>query len=395
MEAAQIVVAGHVCLDVIPAFGERSGGAESIFAPGGLVGVGPALTTTGGPVSNTGLALHRLGVPTKLMGKVGDDLFGHQIVDLLREADPALAEGMIVDPAAVTSYSLVISPPGVDRFFYHCSGANDTFGADDVDLTELADARIFHFGYPPLMQHMYADDGVELAALMQRVHDLGLTTSLDMATVDPESPAGQVDWIAILERTLPHVDLFLPSFDETLFMLDRQRFDALSTRTTGNLAAAADADLLGELAEHLLSMGAALVGLKLGDQGLYVRTATDLDRIASMGRAAPDDPAAWTSREWLAPCFRTQVVGTTGAGDCTIAGFLAALLEGLSLPDAMTSAVAVGAFNVESADAVSGIKPWTTVQARIAAGWERLPIDIDLPGWIWTPKPGLYAPPDR
>ena len=89
------------------------------------------------------------------------------------------------------------------------------------------------------------------------------------------------------------------------------------------------------------------------------------------------------------------MVGTTGAGDCTIAGFLAALLEGLSLPDAMTSAVAVGAFNVESADAVSGIKPWTTVQARIAAGWERLPVDIDLPGWIWTPKPGLYAPPDR
>jgi sugar/nucleoside kinase (ribokinase family) len=392
METAQIVVAGHVCLDVIPAFGERSGGAESIFAPGGLVGVGPALTTTGGPVSNTGLALHRLGVPTKLMGKVGDDLFGHQIIDLLREADPALAAGMIVDPAAVTSYSLVISPPGVDRFFYHCPGANDTFGANDVDLEALAEARIFHFGYPPLMQRMYADNGAELASLMQRVHDLGLTTSLDMATVDPESPAGQANWTAILERTLPHVDLYLPSFDETLFMLDRDRFDDLVAQSTGNLAAEANAALLGELAGCLLDMGAALVGLKLGDQGLYVRTTADPDRIAAMGRAAPSDPAAWVGREWLAPCFKTEVVGTTGAGDCTIAGFLAALLEGFSLPDTMTSAVAVGAFNVESADAVSGIRPWANVQARIAAGWERLAVSIDLPGWTWIPDPGLYTP---
>jgi sugar/nucleoside kinase (ribokinase family) len=302
---------------------------------------------------------------------------------------------MIVDPAVVTSYSLVISPPGVDRFFYHCSGANDTFGADDVELTELADARIFHFGYPPLMQRMYANDGAELATLMERVHMLGLTTSLDMATVDPESSAGQADWIAILERTLPYVDLFLPSFDETLFMLDRERFDALSARMTGNLAAAASADLLGELAERLLDMGAALVGLKLGDQGLYVRASSDADRIASMGRAAPVDPAAWAGCEWLAPCFKTQVVGTTGAGDCTIAGFLAALLEGFSLPDALTSAVAVGAFNVEGADAVSGIKPWTDVQARIAAGWERLPVVLGLPDWIWVADPGLFAPPSR
>jgi len=176
-------------------------------------------------------------------------------------------------------------------------------------------------------------------------------------------------------------------------MLDRPRFDALCAQTTGNLAAAASAGLLGELAGYLLDMGAALVGLKLGDQGLYVRTANDADRIMAMGRAAPANPAGWADCEWLAPCFKTQVVGTTGAGDCTIAGFLAALLEGFSLPDALTSAVAVGAFNVEGADAVSGIRPWADVQARIAAGWERLPVTLDLPFWTWVADPGLYAPP--
>lgn len=393
MTAARIIVAGHVCLDVIPEFGDRVGSQESIFVPGGLVGVGPALTATGGPVSNTGLALYRLGVPTKLMGKVGDDLFGQQVLNLLRSQDGALAAGMIVSEGGVTSYSLVISPPGVDRFFYHCSGANDTFGADDVPLEALGDARIFHFGYPPLMRRMYANGGVELADLLQRVRGMGLTVSLDMATVDPNSAAGQVDWIAILERTLPCVDVFLPSFDETLFMLDRERFAELSACTTGNLAAAADADLLSSLADRLLRMGTAVVGLKLGDQGLYVRTALDAERMTAMGRAAPADPLAWAGRELLVPCFKTTVVGTTGAGDCTIAGFLAALLEGYALPDAMTSAVAVGAFNVESADATSGIRPWSQVQDRLAAGWERRPVSIELPGWAWVTKPGIYVPP--
>ena len=46
------------------------------FAPGRLLQIGPATFSTGGPVSNTGLALHRLGIATRLMGKVGDDLLG-------------------------------------------------------------------------------------------------------------------------------------------------------------------------------------------------------------------------------------------------------------------------------------------------------------------------------
>jgi len=75
------------------------------------------------------------------------------------------------------------------------------------------------------------------------------------------------------------------------------------------------------------------------------------------------------------------VVGTTGAGDATIAGFIAALLKGLPIEQTLTMAVAVGAFNVERADATSGIPDWATVEARVQAGWARRPVDIVLPGW--------------
>ncbi|MGZ3675869.1 MAG: carbohydrate kinase family protein, partial [Ktedonobacterales bacterium] len=65
-----IAVAGHICLDVIPAMS----GASDALRPGALVHVGPAQFATGGTVANVGLALHRLGMRPRLIGKIGDDL---------------------------------------------------------------------------------------------------------------------------------------------------------------------------------------------------------------------------------------------------------------------------------------------------------------------------------
>jgi sugar/nucleoside kinase (ribokinase family) len=81
----------------------------------------------------------------------------------------------------------------------------------------------------------------------------------------------------------------------------------------------------------------------------------------------------------LSPCFEAdRVAGTTGAGDCTIAGFLAGLLRGEGPAEAATSATAVGASSVEAADATGGIPPWPEVAARLRAGWARHPIGIRL-----------------
>ncbi|HAJ34594.1 MAG TPA: carbohydrate kinase family protein, partial [Chloroflexi bacterium] len=118
-----IIVAGHICVDIIPAWPQAVESFAAVFKPGRLNEVGPALVSTGGAVSNTGIALHRLGVPVQLMGKVGPDLFGRAILDVVAGYDPALTEGMIVDPAADSSYTLVINPPGVDRIFLHNPGA--------------------------------------------------------------------------------------------------------------------------------------------------------------------------------------------------------------------------------------------------------------------------------
>jgi sugar/nucleoside kinase (ribokinase family) len=389
------VVAGHICLDMIPALESGIASLDALLTPGRLNVVGPLTVATGGAVPNTGLALHRLGVSTRLMGKVADDMVGRAILDVLRAHDPALAEGMILAEGRQSSYTVVINPPGLDRMFLHCPGANDTFGADDVGYDKLSGARVFHFGYPPVMRRMYADSGRELRDLLRQVKQLGPTTSLDMARPDPASEAGRADWRAILKRALPHVDVILPSFEETLFMLDRAELNRMEeTRGGDELSTRADGALLRSLSDELIRMGAAMVGLKLGTQGLYLRTADDPSRLASIGRCAPKDTAIWVDRELLAPCFRVEVAGTTGSGDCTIAGFLAALLRSLTPEHVMIAAVAVGACNVEKADATSGVPTWEVVQERIRAGWPSRPVAISLPGWRWDEQAGVWRGPN-
>ena len=68
------VVAGHICLDMIPNLGHiPSGQFSHLLRPGRTLLVGPVGFMTGGPVSNTGLALHRLGIDTRLIAKTGAD----------------------------------------------------------------------------------------------------------------------------------------------------------------------------------------------------------------------------------------------------------------------------------------------------------------------------------
>jgi sugar/nucleoside kinase (ribokinase family) len=225
---------------------------------------------------------------------------------------------------------------------------------------------------------MYADGGRELIDTFRRAKETGVTTSLDMTMPDPAGPSGKVDWRAIMGACMPYVDLFMPSVEEWLFMVDRSRFEDLSTRTgASGMLSALQVDEIRALATTALEMGAGVVLLKLGERGIYMQTASD---VSDLGRGGPADPLAWQDRELWVPCFVPDpLVGTTGAGDATIAGFLAALLRGASPERALTIAAAVGACNVEAADALSGVRSWEETLARIDAGWEKAPLVV--PGW--------------
>jgi sugar/nucleoside kinase (ribokinase family) len=364
-----VIVAGHLCLDLIPDMLHVR--LENLAVPGKLYEIGPIGLSTGGAVSNTGIALHRLGVSVRLISCVGDDLIGQLILNYLNTHDPRLTESIRIKSGQASSSTLVLSPYDTDRTFMHCAGTNRTFSVTDIDFRQVEQARIFHFGYPPLLPRLIDDDGAELVQIFQKAKAAGAVTSMDMVVPDPNARSGQVNWRSILEKTLPFVDIFLPSIEEILFMLRHADHDAWSPQVLPHL----NRQYLASLADELLGLGSTIVGFKLGEMGIYLRTGA-AEVLADLTRL-PLDTTAWADGELWSPAFQVKVVGTTGAGDAAYAGFLTALLHGLKPDEALRWACAVGACDVEAADATSGVRTWVETEKRLSAGWlarpERLP----------------------
>ncbi|MFO0980346.1 MAG: carbohydrate kinase family protein [Planctomycetota bacterium] len=343
--------------------------------------VGAPLVTAGGAVANTGLALHRLGVPVRLVARTGDDAFGSLLREVLRAACPEDAVQLQRVAGEITSYSIVLSSAGTDRSFLHCPGANQEFASADVAADQLGTARILHVGYPPLMRRLWQDEGSELVHLFTRARQQGLATSLDFALPDPASPAALAAWDRILARVLPVTDFFLPSIDEMLLLLRRSEYLA------SPCAPRCSIEIVSGLAEQLLQLGTFAVGLKLGARGMALFTHGP-ERLQAVGGRISLSPH-WASRAILQPGFAPScVAGTTGAGDAAVAGFLAAIGAGTGPEMAARLACAVGCCSVEQADAVSGVPALAAVAARLERGWpqqleDRSRQDLPPAGFRW------------
>lgn len=368
----KIIVAGHICLDITPVFPDKKANKlDDILSPGKLVQTGAADVHTGGAVANTGLALKLLGADVSLMGKVGCDAFGDMICGILKKYDAD--KYMIRSESESTSYSVVLAVPGIDRIFLHNPGANNTFCADDISPDTLNDAALFHFGYPPLMRTMYENDGKQLVSLMQSVRKAGVATSLDMAAVDPDTEAGKLDWKKILQNVLPHVDFFVPSVEELCFMLDKERFAEWQTRANGkDITEILDIEKdVKPLADLCMSYGVKVLLIKCGAPGMFYKTASaeTLSDISSRIDLYID---AWADKEGFERSYVPDcVLSGTGAGDTSIAAFLASVLNGETPETAMQLATATGACCVTSYDALGGLKPLDELKEKISAGWQK------------------------
>jgi len=378
----KVVVAGHICLDVIPDLSEmllkRPG---EFYTPGALKMANPAKISTGGPVSNTGLNLTKLGIETSLMGKVGGDAFG-DMAQLLLKKEWGIENTLVVDDSVTTSYTVVINPKGFDRMFVHDPGANNTFRADDVDYDLVAECDLFHFGYPPLMANMIADDGKELIEMFRRVHELGVTTSLDMCLPDPQKD--KTNWPKLFEGLCPHLDFYLGSAEETLFMLHRDEYMALRDASDMDLLDEFTGDMMHRLSGELLDLGVRIPFIKSGPRGYYVRT-PGRDVLETMGKAKPVNMDDFENREFWHPAFYCPVPpNATGSGDASIAGFFSAYLRGLPLLDCVIVATSTGSASVEKPDALTGVPDWDGVQERINT-IPRDPLSVEGEGWSLDP----------
>jgi len=380
----EIVAAGHTCLDLIPAFTieEEVEKMTDVLVPGKMINMGECVIAGGGPVTNAGVSIRRLGVKTELIGKVGNDDFGRLVLDWYEKNEGHFKGIKMVDGES-TSYTIAICIPGIDRFYLHHCGANDTFGYDDMDFDLVGRAKLMLFGYPPWMRKIYENTGAELTKILKKTKELGTTTALDLSLPDVDSYAGQVDWKAILTDWVPLSDIMVPSAEELFYFLYKDKFlekrDKLGHKET--VLDQMTVKEISTMGRDLIRMGAAIAMIKCGSRGLYIYTAGQ-ERLKKMGAAGCADLENWANRELWFPVYQEEkFVGALGSGDSAIAGFLSAFVWGHSIESCLRYANAAGSMNVTVPDGLSWNKGFDDLTRRIKAGWKTKEMKINEPGW--------------
>jgi len=301
---SRVVVCGSLNMDVVvqsarrPAPGETILGAEVCFLPGGK-GL------------NQAIASARLGVPTAMVGAVGDDAFANSLRGFLADNDVDSTGVTEVDGPA-TGVALIQVAEG-DNAITVASGANMHFAASMLhDEPRRDEVWVAQFETP-------------LAAtqeILARAHAAGARTVLNLApyTDHPAELLQSVD-VAVLNEI-------------ELAQATGTRLDASSS--TDDVVAACNV---------LRERGARAVIATLGPRGAVVVTATGVDAI---------------------PAVRTKVVDTTGAGDCFVGALAARLAAGVTPLEAARFASAAASCSVERLGAAPAMPTGDEVAARLA-----------------------------
>jgi sugar/nucleoside kinase (ribokinase family) len=312
---ARVLCAGNISYDILM-------GPVETFAWGRSNWADDFREDMGGNGSNTAYAMARLGLPVRLIGKVGRDARGDALLEKLRSSGADCS--LVGRSEASTTTTVVLRNRAGDRQFVQHLGASREVFTEPLEFTPalLAGATHYHqanvFSLPNLRRHA--------AEILRRARAAGLATSLDTGW------ATSGEWEEVLRPALPHCDLFLTNEDEG--------------------RAATGESLPARMAARFREWGAGDLIIKLGPRGCAVFEA---------------------DREIHVPGFRVSAIDTTGAGDCFAGGLYAALFRGYPLPDAARIANAVGAMNAARVGATTGVADWDRTLAWMAQAEESSP----------------------
>jgi sugar/nucleoside kinase (ribokinase family) len=176
------------------------------------------------------------------------------------------------------------------------------------------------------------------AECLRRAIAAGLTTSMDTGW------DARGEWMRVLEPCLPGTGLLFVNEDEARMLTGASDFPAA--------------------ARQLLAAGASTVVVKLAARGCAVfRGPRRAESAHDPKHPRPGVPDSLTGSRQIpeeesrfeVPGFDVPVVDTTGAGDCLVAGFLAALHHGAGLREAARFANAVAALSVTGLGAAQGL----------------------------------------
>ena len=269
------------------------------------------VTYAGGKGANQAVAAARMGGRSAMVGRVGDDMFGPQLVELLQSAGVG-AEAVGVTGGVSSGIAVISVGEGGQNRIVQVLGANDTCGDAEYD----AIASVLPQASAILLQLEVSID------LSRRVAELaasqGVTVILDPGPVRP-LPA---DFYR-------HVSVITPNETEAEALV------GYPIRDTDNAASAA---------RELLNRGVGAAVIKMGAQGAY-----------------------WADGDagGHAPPFPVDAVDTVAAGDAFNGALAVALAEGHSLVEAVRWGSAAGALAVTKVGAQDSMPAREAVLAML------------------------------
>ena len=282
-----IVVVGSLNMDLVVE-------VPKIPQPGETVLGKNFATFPGGKGANQAVAAARLGAKVSLIGRVGQDAFGDQLLASAK-ADGINVSRVGRDDSAVTGVAMITVDEQGQNSIAVASGANFCLTADHVRKAwaELEDVDILVMPLETPLQ--------TIATAVELARRDGVTVVLNPA------PARSLP-----DEILASVDVLVPNEPET------EQLIGMSISSVDESRAAA---------RRLLALGVGNVVLTLGSQGALTLDGKN-DQIA------------------LIPAWQVDVVDTTAAGDAFVGAIAVGLGEGKTLIESVRFANSVGALAV-------------------------------------------------
>jgi ribokinase len=298
--------------------------AALLPAPGMTVLGSAARFTPGGKGANQAVAAARLGADVRMVGCVGQDDFGRQLLAALR-AEGVHTDGIRVAAGAPTGLAMITVDPSGENLITVAPGANYEVSTDDAAAARADGSNVLvisaEIPVPAIGAALVlAKDGAPGPPPCCILNLAPVPQDADMAAA-LASGSGGLDWLVVNEP-------------EAAAVLGRP-VDGLTEaeRAAGNLAAAG--------ARHAV--------------------------VTAGGRGAA---LAGSSGETLTfPGFRVEAVDTVGAGDTFVGGLAVALAAGLPAAAAVRVAAAAGATAVTRHGAQTAMPRPADIAAATGLTW--------------------------
>jgi len=240
----------------------------------------------------------RLGLRVAFVGLVGNDFFGHFMLDQMQSRGIDIS-ACVLDDGLSTGISIILAHAH-DRAILTCPGSIPHLKKEHIRMDLFEKASHLHVGGFFLLNDLRPD----LAQLFKQARQSGLTTSLD-TNWDPQEKWQVTD-------VLPNCDIFFPNENELL-------------RITGSNTV--------EMGLESLSKVIPIIAVKQGERGAT---------------------AQYQQARFTSPALNVQVVDTVGAGDSFDAGFIYGYLNGLPMQKTLDIACACGSLSTRSAGGTAG-----------------------------------------